>query len=345
MRRIITLTLLLAASVIEMQAQTAKNVVLKKDGTFLYVKMDLDLQSAKPRANEAVVVVPQVKNGSWVADLQPVGLYSHNMWYNFARKGKNASGDVNELQFRGHAPETVEYETRIPYQNWMNGASLVLEKRSQGCCGKEKNQTESTWLASFEEELVFAPADTVQIRDTVEVKVMVPVVRSVSGRAFLDYAANSVTIDPNYHSNSRELGYVRMSLDSVITVPGAQIRRIWIKSYASPEGAYGHNQYLAMHRSLALKDYVSETFGISDDLFEVEFEAENWNDFRDYIAASSLQDKEEILSIVDSDRTADDKEALIKRQFPRAWAKLRAECLPFLRRTDYRIDYEIIDND
>ena len=126
MRRIITLTLLLAASVIEMQAQTAKNVVLKKDGTFLYVKMDLDLQSAKPRANEAVVVVPQVKNGSWVADLQPVGLYSHNMWYNFARKGKNASGDVNELQFRGHAPETVEYETRIPYQNWMNGASLVV---------------------------------------------------------------------------------------------------------------------------------------------------------------------------------------------------------------------------
>ena len=135
-----------------------------------------------------------------------------------------------------------------------------------------------------------------------------------------------------------------MSLDSVITVPGAQIRRIWIKSYASPEGAYGHNQYLAMHRSLALKDYVAETFGVSDDLFEVEFEAENWNDFRDYIAASSLQDKEEILSIVDSDRTADDKEALIKRQFPRAWAKLRTECLPFLRRTDYRVDYEIIEN-
>ncbi len=307
MRRIITLTLLLAASVIEMQAQTAKNVVLKKDGTFLYVKMDLDLQSAKPRANEAVVVVPQVKNGSWVADLQPVGLYSHNMWYNFARKGKNASGDVNELQFRGHAPETVEYETRIPYQNWMNGASLVLEKRSQGCCGKEKNQTESTWLASFEEELVFAPADTVQIRDTVEVKVMVPVVRSVSGRAFLDYPVNSILIDPNYHSNSRELGYVRASLDSVRT------------------------------------DYVVNAYGISEDLFEVEFVAENWDDFREYVAASSLQDKEEILKIVDSDRTADDKEALIKRQFPRAWATLRAECLPFLRRTDYRVDYEIVD--
>ncbi|MBE6253067.1 MAG: hypothetical protein E7109_06070 [Bacteroidales bacterium] len=343
MRRIFTLTLLLAASVIEMQAQTAKNVVLKKDGTFLYVKMDLDLQSAKPRANEAVVVVPQVKNGSRVADLQPVGLYSHNMWYNFARKGKNASGDVNELQFRGHAPETVEYETRIPYQSWMNGASLVLEKRSQGCCGKEKNQTESTWLASFEEELVFAPADTVQIRDTVEVKVMVPVVRSVSGRAFLDYPVNSILIDPNYHSNSRELGYVRASLDSVRTIPGAKIRKVWIKGYASPEGPYERNHYLALHRTQALKDYVVNAYGISEDLFEVEFVAENWDDFREYVAASSLQDKEEILKIVDSDRTADDKEALIKRQFPRAWATLRAECLPFLRRTDYRVDYEIVD--
>ena len=344
MRRIFTLTLLLAASVTVMQAQTARNVVLEKNGTFLCVKMDVDLQSAKPRAYEAVVVVPQIKNGARVLDLQPLGLYSRSMWYNYVRSGTNASGDVSELQFRGRVPETVEYETRIPYEGWMNGASLVLEKRSQGCCGKEKSQTISTWLASYEEPIV-VPADTVVIRDTVVVKELVPVIRSLSGRAFLDYSANSVTIDPNYHSNSRELGYVRMSLDSVVTVPGAQIRRIWIKSYASPEGAYGHNQYLAMHRSLALKDYVAETFGISDDLFEVEFEAENWSDFRDYIAASSLQDKEEILSIVDSDRTADDKEALIKRQFPRAWAKLRAECLLFLRRTDYRIDYEIIDND
>jgi hypothetical protein len=76
----------------------------------------------------------------------------------------------------------------------------------------------------------------------------------------------------------------------------------------------------------------------------VEFVAENWEDFREYVAASSLEDKEEILKIVDSDRAADDKEALIKRQFPRAWAKLRTECLPFLRRTDYRVDYEIIEN-
>ena len=110
MRRIITLALLLAASVTVMQAQTARNVVLEKDGTFLYVKMDVDLQSAKPRAYEAVVVVPQIKNGARVLDLQPLGLYSRSMWYNYVRSGTNASGDVSELQFRGHAPETVEYE-------------------------------------------------------------------------------------------------------------------------------------------------------------------------------------------------------------------------------------------
>ena len=178
MRRIITLALLLAASVTVMQAQTARNVVLEKDGTFLYVKMDVDLQSAKPRAYEAVVVVPQIKNGARVLDLQPLGLYSRSMWYNYVRSGTNASGDVNELQFRGRAPETVEYETRIPYESWMNGASLVLEKRSQGCCGKEKSQTISTWLASYEEPIV-VPADTVVIRDTVVVKELVPVIRSL----------------------------------------------------------------------------------------------------------------------------------------------------------------------
>ena len=50
MRRFLTLTFLLAASVTVMQAQTAKNVLLEKDGTMIHVKMDLDLKSARPRA-------------------------------------------------------------------------------------------------------------------------------------------------------------------------------------------------------------------------------------------------------------------------------------------------------
>lgn len=128
MRRFLTLTFLLAASVTVMQAQTAKNVLLEKDGTMIHVKMDLDLKSARPRANETVVVVPQLRNGNNVKDLQPLGLYSHNQWYNYARTGKNASGVDAELKYHGRIPAQAEYETRVPFENWMQGASLYLQK-------------------------------------------------------------------------------------------------------------------------------------------------------------------------------------------------------------------------
>ena len=68
----------------------------------------------------------QIKNGARVLDLQPLGLYSRSMWYNYVRSGTNASGDVNELQFRGRAPETVEYETRIPYEGWLRRVGPLL---------------------------------------------------------------------------------------------------------------------------------------------------------------------------------------------------------------------------
>ena len=127
-------------------------------------------------------------------------------------------------------------------------------------------------------------------------------------------------------------------------VAGASIRKIWIKGYASPEGPYKANQALALARTHAVKDYVATAYGLSDDVFELEFEPENWEGLREFVEASSLSGKAKMLEIIDSDCEADEKERQLKTLFPRAWDTLRKECLPFLRRTDYRIEYEIINN-
>ena len=229
MRRFLTLTFLLAASVTVMQAQTAKNVLLEKDGTMIHVKMDLDLKSARPRANETVVVVPQLRNGNNVKDLQPLGLYSHNQWYNYARTGKNASGVDAELKYHGRIPAQAEYETRVPFENWMQGASLYLQKYVQGCCGEDKTRLISQRLATLTKEDDITPVEIIvkETRDTLVVEV--PVVKTLSGRAFIDFQVNASEVDPNYHSNMRELGFLRASIDSVIHVPGARIRKIVIK--------------------------------------------------------------------------------------------------------------------
>lgn len=340
MRRFLTLTFLLAASVTVMQAQTAKNVLLEKDGTMIHVKMDLDLKSARPRANETVVVVPQLRNGNNVKDLQPLGLYSHNQWYNYARTGKNASGVDTERKYHGRIPAQAEYETRVPFENWMQGASLYLQKYVQGCCGEDKTRLISQRLATLTKEDDITPVEIIvkETRDTLVVEV--PVVKTLSGRAFIDFQVNASEVDPNYHSNMRELGFLRASIDSVIHVPGARIRKIVIKGYASPEGPYKANQALALARTHAVKDYVAKAYGLSDELFELDCEPENWEGLREYVANSSLPGKDKMLEIMDSNREPDVKEWLLKTQHAAVWEILRAECLPFLRRTDYTIEYE-----
>ena len=344
MRRFITLAFLLAASVSMMQAQSAKNVVLEKDGTMIHVKMDLDMQSVKPGANRTVVLTPQIRNGALVRDLQPVGLYSHNQWYYYARSGRNASGKGNELQYRGRIPATVAYETRIPYEDWMQGAALSLQKKVLGCCGTDKDELSSRTLAILTEENDITPVEVI-VKETVDTLVVeVPVVKTLSGRAFIDYAVNATEIDPTYHSNARELGFLRASIDSVSQVSGARIRKIWIKGYASPEGPYKANQTLALARTRAVKEYVAGAYGLPDEVFELECEPENWEGLREFVEASSLGGKAKMLEIIDSDREADEKERQLKTLFPRAWDTLRKECLPYLRRTDYKVEYEIIEN-
>ncbi|MBQ9463588.1 MAG: hypothetical protein IJU68_08050, partial [Bacteroidales bacterium] len=75
-----------------------------------------------------------------------------------------------------------------------------------------------------------------------------------------------------------------------------------------------------------------------------ECEPENWEGLREFVAASSLSGKAKMLEIIDSDREADGKERQLRTLFPRAWDTLRKECLPYLRRTDYKVEYEIIEN-
>ena len=342
----------LVASAFAMQAQQVKDVELKRQGEWMSVKMLINMAETSPRSNETVVLTPELRNGNNSQALKPVGVYSYNQWYYYERKGVKAGG-ADEVSFRrGKTPNVVTYETMVPYRSWMNGAELFLRRDSKGCCGGEKGKTAEKYLALFQDE---SSADTVYIDRPVVVEVVKEVVkevvtekesrrRSINGQAFVDFPVNSTQIDPDYHSNTAELGRLRASIDSVRNHPDCEIQKIWIKGYASPEGRWESNSRLAKGRTLAIRDYVVSLYRIPGDLMEVEFEAENWEGLRAFVATSSLPHRAEILEIIDSDREPDTKEWMIKSRYSEDWKTLLAKCLPYLRRTDYRIDYEIKEN-
>lgn len=346
MKKTILLSMLaVSVSLVCARAQEVKDVELKRQGEWMSVKMKIDTENARPGHNETIVLVPQLRNGQNMQALQPVGVYSRNQWYYYTRKGEKAGGD-NEISFRkGALPATLNYETMLPYRTWMDGSKLYLLRESKGCCGNQKGSASEQYLAFFED----TPADVqvIQRIDTVYIERIIEKesrTRSINGQAYIDFPVGQTSIHPTYHSNQKELDAMRSTIQSAMANPEWTIKKIWIKGNASPEGPYETNEKLAQGRTEAIKDYVASLCKLDRGILETEYEPENWEGFRSFVEASSLPHKAEILEILDGDRQPDDKEWMIKSRYPADWKTLLDQCLPYLRRTDYRIDYEIKEN-
>lgn len=342
MKRLLLSIVMLAASAVAAFSQQIDSLDMQKHGDWFMLKMNILPEGLNPAANQTLILRPILRNGHHADTLSPIGIYSRNQWYYWERKGRKAAGGNEVLSLRrSRFKEAQSYETMVPYRQWMDGARLSLETSATGCCGYEAVAPKEQYLAAF-----YAPKEkviTVYKTDTVYQEVNERV-RSLSGRAYVDFPLNETVIDAGYHANYVELSYLRASIDSVKRVPGAEIIKIHIKGYASPEGPYDNNKRLAEDRTQAIKGYIASFYAISNDKFAVETEPENWEGLRSFVEASSLPHRAEILKIIDGDRLPDDKEGMIKSRYPADWSVLLQQCLPFLRRTDYRIEYEILNN-
>lgn len=139
--------------------------------------------------------------------------------------------------------------------------------------------------------------------------------RVKEGSAFLDFPVNRTEIYPEYRDNPSELRKILETVSSVKEDPYATITEVYIKGFASPEGTYKHNTYLAEHRAKALIEYVKSLYHFEQARFTVDFEPEDWAGLEKRVENSSLADKEELLAIIRADEPKD---------YDRREAKLKA---------------------
>jgi tetratricopeptide (TPR) repeat protein len=165
--------------------------------------------------------------------------------------------------------------------------------------------------------------------------------RFVEGNAFIDYPVSETVIYPDYHNNRTELTKIKSTIDSVKLDEDITITSIHIKGYASPESPYENNTMLAKGRTEAIKKYVLDMYAMPDTLIMTDFEPENWAGLREYLVKSSLPYKNNIIRIIDKDEEPDRKEWIIKSTYKDDYKYLVENCYPFLRRTYYRVEYEI----
>lgn len=319
----------------------ANQAIMIGDNQQVVVTMDITLpEDLKISTNEALVLTPvlQEKDGAYVKELPAVWIYGRNREI-VQRRGNDIPENAYSTLRRDNGDEQIiEYSTRIAYESWMHGSDLYLMNQLYGCadCLKEENDIYVTnaYLERYQVKplVAFVAPEVEAIKN-----------RSEQGRAYLDFPVSKTVIYPDYRRNPEELKAIKATVDVVKNDENTKITRIDIHGYASPEGSYSNNDRLAKGRSEALKKYVMKEYGFEDGLIKVESTPEDWDGLRKYVAENNIEQKNEILAIIDdaTDKDMDAKEMRIRNLNPQVYAQLLKDVYPALRHSDYVVHYVV----
>lgn len=340
MRRIIVViaTVIVAHLTVSAQTDFKKIIIndadLARNQNLMTVSMDFDFSAFNVESNRAVLLTPYIIKGEVSVALPALGFYGRDRYFYYIRNDKQlTSSEIKDAYLESKMPEYIPYIVNVPFEKWMNGADLVIERKVFGCCGKLEEED----LCRLDRYKVFIP-------EYIYVKPPKPEMRKercIEGNAYVDYPVSQTVIYPDYHNNDVELAKIKNTIDSVKFDQDISVTSVFIKGFASPESPYNNNARLAKGRTQSIKDYVLGMYVFDDDLITTDFEPENWEGLREYLVATDLPHKDQIISIIDNDEDPDRKELQIKTKYPDDYKYILDNCYPNLRRTYYRIDYVV----
>ena len=343
MRKFITLCMCGCACML--QAQEATFIVKEKSaervGENLAVTMRIDISDMEIPKNRSVVCTPLIESGDSLRALPSIILNGKTRHILYERMERQTSGQPTEYEYRrfnGEEPQ-IEYQIYTPYADWMKRSEVSIVLDECGCGWEALQSNKSPLFALRFEPVVLRPALAYVTPQAEAVKA-----RQVAGSAYLDFPVNQTTIQSDYRNNPAELKKIQQTVEAVKNDPYATITSLSIKGYASPEGTYKGNAYLAENRAKALLNYVKDRYDLSGVELTVDFEPEDWEGLEAAVEKGNLPDKEELLAIIRADEPADwdAREWKLKSlNGGSSYKILLRDVYPSLRHSDYRVNYHI----
>lgn len=320
-----------ARTIVDKQLPLNNITVDIKDET-LTLNIDFDFNSLTKNSNTEYIITPVIKSteGNDSVEFAPFILTGHNLYYRHLRRGDVPS----ERMYNANDTKSLEYSNSVDLQSWMDDADILVRTVRIGCCNKPKR--------SYDEPVarVRRPYYTPKF-DYVQPATNAVKEYTIEGSAYVNFPVNRTEIYPDYMNNPAELKRITGTIDSVKNDPDVTITYIGIKGFASPEGSYANNERLARGRTATLKDYVERISNLPHGFIKTSYMPEDWPGLRDYVAGSTMPNRDAILSIIDSDLSPDAKDAKIKRDFPSDYKMLLTYVYPSLRHSDYAVRYNV----
>ena len=313
---------------------------LFRESGVLRVSFSLDLSGVSLGRDRQAVYRPLLvsHDGRDSLALGPVVVNGRNASIREQRLPKTrVDGAVQTVRRHNGTPQTVSYAVSVPYGSWMEHCRLYLSEDLCGCGDVTPGSRRE--LCTFDNR----PVDlSLAVAALSEPQAEASKLRHEKGRASVDFPVNKTAVRADYRGNRAEIGKIVSTIDVVRNNRNVEITSVEIHGYASPEGSYAHNAYLASHRTQSLTAYVRGLYDLPRDLFRMSSTAEDWDGLRALVSGSDLPSRESLLSIIDdASLDADAREARIKSEHPEDYAFMLREWYPGLRHSDYTVSYVV----
>ena len=138
-------------------------------------------------------------------------------------------------------------------------------------------------------------------------------------------------------------------LDAVKTIngdQGATVKKVVVVGYASPDGLASQNEFVARKRAESLRDFLMERTGLPSEMFTLINGGEDWGGLRKMVAESDMQEKKEVLRIIDEVPVLEGRESLLMElNKGETYRTLKRNMFPKLRNAGYLMAfYENMDD-
>ena len=163
---------------------------------------------------------------------------------------------------------------------------------------------------------------------------------TVTDRNYIRFLVGRTEVVDTLGDNRRQLDKITDLMRQIVEQEEFYVDTIMLTATASPEGRYTANERLARGRAEALKRYLVKRYGRRiDTMLTVRWVAEGWDELVRLIRGDKeLSHRDEILALIAAERNPDRREQLIRRRYPAAYARIKAQLYPLLRTVNFRYD-------
>lgn len=323
---------------------TTENITIVKDADITNISLDLNLNNVEIDKNELLILTPMVvsNKGENSKALDPITIIGKRrnkvLQRPFTYEGKPIINTSNQyfLQRNNGSNQSISYTTSFPYEEWQRDARIILSTEVIGCANCRDIEPEiilsdKMLTERFVPEYQFSYI-TPEVEEIKE--------RSETYSAHLNYRVGRWDLLPDFQSNATVLAKVDEIIQELKNDTDLKISNFTITGYASPEGTQQSNLLLSQRRAESFAKYIENKYGYNTNQFKVEWKGEDWNGLREAIVSSTLDNKNELIRIIDTVADMDARDREIRAIDNGAtYNKILNELYPSLRRNDYNIGF------